>query len=125
MNNFEPIEKASSDLMEVLKGVHKDNPIMQKKIAIMDNSIQMAKSVAELARLCSRKKKRIFQPINRMPKGRIERKKKIFKKMVDLHMSRMRHELILQTPIPKFPKGSIESAIVGELDKEVIKLSRL
>lgn len=125
MNNFESIEKSAAELTEFLKSKHKDNPTMLKKIAIVDNSFLMAKSVVELAQLCSKKKKKIFQPINRMPKGRIERKKKIFRKLVDIQSARMRHELIMQTPIPKFPKGSIEAAIVGELDKEVIKLNRL
>lgn len=125
MNNFESIEKAASELMEALKARHKDNPIMQKKIAIMDNAVQFGKSVVELAQLCSKKRKRIFQPINRMPKGRIERKKKIFNKLVEIQMGKMRHELILQTPIPKFPRGSYDSGIVGENGPEIINLSRL
>lgn len=118
------MSRLSSEAISALKDASKGNPKMEKKVAVAENLIHMVQTVAEIAKLSSRRK-RIFQPINRMPKGRIERKKKIFNKMVALHMGRMRHELILQTPIPKFPKGSMESAIVGELDKEVIKLSRL
>lgn len=125
MNNFGPIEQAASSLIETIKEKYKDDPIVQKKVAIIQNSIQFSKSVVELAQLCSKKKKRIFQPINRMPKGRIERKKKIFNKLVEIQMGKMRHELILQTPIPRFPKGSYESGIVGESGPEIINLSRL
>lgn len=124
MSNFESIEKSASSLMETIKDKYKDDPRIQKKVAIMENAIQLGKSVGELARLCSKKKKRIFQPKNRKPKGKIERKKKIFQKMLRIQSIIMRHGFILQTPITKFPKGSFDSGIVGERGKEIIDLSR-
>lgn len=119
--DFKEISKITSETLSSLKEAYKGNPKMEKKVAIAENLIHMTQTVADIAQLSSRRK-RIFQPINRMPKGRIERKKKIFNKMVALHIGRMRHELILQTPIPKFPKGTRGSGIVGEKGEEIIKL---
>jgi hypothetical protein len=47
---------------------------------------------------------------------------KVFQKMVGIQMARMRHEMILQTPIPKIPKGTRENATIGEVGPEVIML---
>jgi hypothetical protein len=119
MVDFTPIDAAFFEVIKTLKETAKDNPVLQKKIAIMENAHEMGKSVVELAQLSTRKK-RLFRPINRNPKNKIQKKAKIFKKIVDIQMARMRHEMILQTPIPKYPKGASEMGTIGETGPEII-----
>jgi hypothetical protein len=121
MKDFSSIDKSVSDVINSLKEVAKDNPVLQKRIAIMENAHEMGKSIVELAKLSTRKK-RLFRPINRNPKNKIERRVKIFRKLIQIQSSRMRHEMIMQTPIPKFPKGTREVATIGEVGPEIIRL---
>ena len=81
-----------------------NNPKAQKALAIARNVILAADEATALAKALARKK-RIFQPKNRSPKNKFERRLKIFRAIVNLGSIKRQNLMILVTPIPRYPKG--------------------
>lgn len=114
---FEDFKKLASETSDPIKKAK-----MEKALAISEIIIQSAEEVTELAKALGRKK-RIFQPKNRMPGRKQQRKLKIFRQIMNLMMARERIKMIMQTPIPKFAPGGNQAgkmiAIVGDNHPEI------
>jgi hypothetical protein len=120
--DFSTLNTAMGEAISTLKKSANGDPRMEKKIALLENATELATTLVEIA-LSSKRKKRTFQPIDRRPKNKLERKRKLFEKIKKAQMLRMRHQLIASAPIPKFPPGTSGTAVVGCDGPELIMLT--
>lgn len=101
--------------------------IKEKKIAIANTIINLANSVASILRAMPTNRKRLFQKKNRRPMRKQKQRLGFAKVAMQLYMSKMQIDNIIQQPIPRFPQGSESQkgiAIVGNEDKEEIILRK-
>ena len=98
------INEAFAPALEAMRKAANGSPKLEKGVAIIDATVAMANELVALAGLMGRRK-RIFQPVNRMPKKRINQRKKIFEKLISIQMLDMKRHVIAATPIPKYQPG--------------------
>ncbi len=111
----EGINKASASIISAMKLAANGDPKKEKQIALMENTLAFTRELTEVAILTTSGRKRILRPINRTPKRRMQRKQKIFRKIMNIKSLEMQRHMILSTPIPKYQKGGNSySSIVGE-----------
>jgi len=94
------IKKQFEDIFKQMEPLIGDDPKKQKALALARNTVDFADELVSLAKLIS-KRKRIFQKIDRRPKNKIQRRIKIFSKIINLRLLQMQQLMIMQTPIPK------------------------
>lgn len=118
--NIKEINRISESIISTLKLAANGDPKKEKQVALTENIMQFAAGLTEVALLAAPNRKRILKPINRTPGRRMQRKKKLFTKLMELRMLEMRRLMILSAPIPKYPLGSYSPAIIGETGPELI-----
>jgi hypothetical protein len=81
------------------------NPKTQKAIAIMNTTLNTAKTVMALSKEAF-PKRRLFGKIDRRPLKRIKKKRAMAMLMMSVAMGASQIAIIASQPIPKFPSGS-------------------
>ena len=83
------------------------NPILEKKIAIMNTTLDTAKVVMALSKEAF-PKRRLFGKIDRRPLKRIKKRRAMALLVMSAAMGAAQIANIASQPIPKFPSGAVK-----------------
>lgn len=84
------------------------NPILEKKIAIINSTIDMATVILTLSKEAF-PKRRLFGKIDRRPLKRIKKKRARIALILAMVMGASQISIISSQPVRKFPSGAVQT----------------